>query len=163
MMEATTYYQSPLGLLRIAGTDQFITRVSFQDEPVSMEASAELPPLVINAVEQLIRYFNGSLQIFDFPLNQPGTEFQQNVWHLLSSIPFGRTQSYMQLAIRAGDPKTTRAVAAANGRNNVAIVIPCHRVIGSNRALTGYAGGIWRKKWLLDHEARIAYGVQSLF
>lgn len=119
--------------------------------------------MLINCVEQLIQYFQGALRQFDIPLNQPGTPFQQEVWSELMRIPFGKTISYLELARRTGDTKATRAVANANGKNNIAIIIPCHRVIGSNRELTGYAGGLWRKKWLLEHEAKIAYGVQTLF
>ncbi|MET0634921.1 MAG: methylated-DNA--[protein]-cysteine S-methyltransferase [Chitinophagaceae bacterium] len=159
----TTYYQSPLGKLRINGTTGCITGVNFEDGESAVEADNDLPPLLINCVDQFIQYFNGDRKRFELPLDQAGTSFQQAVWTELLAIPFGRTISYIQLAIRQGDPKATRAVAAANGRNNIAIIIPCHRVIGANRALTGYAGGIWRKKWLLDHEARISHGVLSLF
>ncbi|MBK8951865.1 MAG: methylated-DNA--[protein]-cysteine S-methyltransferase [Chitinophagaceae bacterium] len=119
--------------------------------------------LLINCVEQLIQYFNGELRHFDLPLNQPGTTFQQEVWNILTQIPFGKTISYLELARKTGDSKATRAVANANGKNHVAIIVPCHRVIGSNKELTGYAGGLWRKKWLLEHEAKIAHGVQTLF
>jgi methylated-DNA-[protein]-cysteine S-methyltransferase len=96
-------------------------------------------------------------------INQEGTSFQQEVWSLLMTIPYGRTISYLDLALKTGDRKATRAVASANGRNNVAIIVPCHRVIGSNRDLVGYGGGLWRKKWLLEHELKFAYGVQTLF
>jgi methylated-DNA-[protein]-cysteine S-methyltransferase len=119
--------------------------------------------MLINCIEQLIQYFNGERRQFDLPLHQPGTPFQQEVWNHLLTIPFGKTISYLDLAKMTGDSKATRAVANANGKNNIAIIIPCHRVIGSNRELTGYAGGLWRKKWLLEHEAKIAYGVQTLF
>lgn len=119
--------------------------------------------MLINCVEQLIQYFNGQRRVFELPLNQEGTAFQKDVWSILSQIPFGKTISYLDLARKTGDPKATRAVANANGRNNIAIIVPCHRVIGSNRELTGYAGGLWRKKWLLDHEMKIAHGVQTLF
>ncbi len=111
----------------------------------------------------MIQYFNGELRQFELPLHQPGTPFQQDVWNLLATIPYGKTISYMDLAKKTGDTKATRAVANANGKNNIAIIIPCHRVIGSNKELTGYAGGLWRKKWLLEHEAKIAHGVQTLF
>lgn len=161
----TTYYQSPVGFLRISGTPDFISEVSFRDkgpEPGEI-ISGELPPMLIQCLEQLIQYFNGQRRIFELPLAQNGTSFQQQTWNLLTAIPFGKTISYLQLAISTGDPKATRAVANANGRNNIAIIVPCHRVIGSNRELTGYAGGLWRKKWLLEHEMKIMYGVQTLF
>jgi methylated-DNA-[protein]-cysteine S-methyltransferase len=111
----------------------------------------------------LIQYFNGQRRTFDLPLHQPGTAFQQDVWNILTQIPFGKTISYLELARQTGDSKATRAVANANGKNNIAIIVPCHRVIGSNKELIGYAGGLWRKKWLLEHEAKVAYGVQTLF
>jgi methylated-DNA-[protein]-cysteine S-methyltransferase len=160
----STYYQSPVGLLKIAGTTEYISAVTFQDTAVAgTEPEQVLPEMLINCVEQLIQYFNGQRRMFELPLNQTGTPFQQQTWNLLTAIPFGKTISYLDLAIKTGDPKATRAVANANGRNNIAIIVPCHRVIGSNRELTGYAGGLWRKKWLLEHEQKIAYGVQTLF
>ena len=160
----TTYYHSPVGLIRISGTDSYISEVHFHDTTDKPAAKKKnLSPMLINCVEQLIQYFQGALRQFDIPLNQPGTPFQQEVWSELMRIPFGKTISYLELARRTGDTKATRAVANANGKNNIAIIIPCHRVIGSNRELTGYAGGLWRKQWLLEHEAKIAYGVQTLF
>jgi methylated-DNA-[protein]-cysteine S-methyltransferase len=160
----TTYYHSPVGLLKISGTDQFISEVSFHDTTQKSTANKrDLPPLLIQCIEQLIQYFHGERRIFELPLNQPGTSFQQEVWNYLMAIPYGKTISYIQLAIRTGDPKATRAVANANGKNNIAIIIPCHRVIGANKELIGYGGGLWRKKWLLEHEMKIAYGVQTLF
>lgn len=160
----TTYYQSPVGLLKISGTDEYISEITFQNEmPESIVENVIISPLLIECTEQLIQYFNGERRVFDFPMNQTGTDFQQKTWSLLLNIPFAKTISYMQLAIQTGDPKATRAVANANGRNNIAIVVPCHRVIGSDNTLTGYAGGLWRKKWLLDHEKKVAYGVQTLF
>ena len=161
MSDTTTYYHSPVGILKISGTEQYISEVTFKEKEET--ASEHLSPMLINCVEQLIQYFNGEIRQFDFPMNQSGTAFQQDVWNHLLSIPFGRTISYMDLAKMTGDTKATRAVANANGKNNIAIVVPCHRVIGSNRELTGYAGGLWRKKWLLEHEAKIAHGVQTLF
>src|SRR5690606_16785912 len=93
-------------------------------------------------------------QHFDLPLKQPGTEFQQKTWTLLCRIPFGKTISYHQLSQHYGDVKAIRALASANGKNNIAIIVPCHRVIGANGSLTGYAGGLWRKNWLLEHEMK---------
>lgn len=159
----SAYYHSPLGPIRISGTETCISEVSFRpaDEPIS--TAAEIPPLVINCMEQLIQYFAGQRRVFELPLAQEGTAFQQQVWNLLMGIPFGKTISYIQLAIQAGDPKSTRAVASANGRNNIAIIVPCHRVIGAKGELTGYAGGLPRKRWLLEHERKVAFGVQTLF
>ncbi len=160
----STYYHSPVGMLKIAGTDDFITEVSFHDTSQKPEGNKKhLPPMVINCIEQLIQYFNGQRRQFELPLNQPGTTFQQEVWSELLAIPFGKTISYLELARRIGDTKATRAVASANGKNDIAIIVPCHRVIGSNKELVGYGGGLWRKKWLLEHEMKVAYGVQTLF
>jgi methylated-DNA-[protein]-cysteine S-methyltransferase len=104
------------------------------------------------AVSQLKAYFDGQRTHFDFPMNPAGTEFQQKVWKGLCEIPFGKTMSYLELAKQLGDVKAIRAVASANGKNPLWIVVPCHRVIGTDGSLTGYAGGLWRKKWLLEHE-----------
>ncbi len=123
----------------------------------------DIPPWLINCIEQLIQYFNGERRIFELPINQTWYPFSAGNMESLMTIPFGKTISYMQLAIKTGDPKATRAVANANGKNNVAIIVPCHRVIGANRELVGYGGGLWRKKWLLEHEMKVAYGVQTLF
>lgn len=159
-----TYYHSPVGLLKISGTEDYISEVTFHDTSQKAEGRKKnLPPMMINCVEQLIQYFNGQRRQFELPLDQPGTDFQQGVWNELVQIPFGKTISYLELARRIGDTKATRAVANANGKNNIAIIVPCHRVIGSNKELVGYAGGLWRKKWLLEHEAKVAYGVQTLF
>ena len=96
-------------------------------------------------------------------MQQDGTIFQQRVWSELLAIPYGKTISYLTLAKRLGDPKAIRAAASTNGKNNIAIIVPCHRVIGSNNDLVGYAGGLWRKRWLLEMETKITYGVQTLF
>ena len=160
----TTYYHSPVGLLKISGTEDYISEVTFHDNSEKKEGHVKhLPPMVIQCIEQLIQYFNGQRRVFELPINQTGTPFQQTVWNELAVIPFGKTMSYIQLAIKTGDPKATRAVASANGKNNVAIIIPCHRVIGADKKLVGYGGGLWRKKWLLEHEMKIAHGVQTLF
>lgn len=161
---ATTYYHSPLGVLTISGTKDYIAQVAYpgRSEPLAAP-SDDIPPLLIQCVEQLIQYFNGVRRNFELPLSQPGTPFQQEVWNHLLTIPYGKTISYLDLARRTGDPKATRAVASANGKNDIAIIIPCHRVIGSNQQLVGYGGGLSRKKWLLEMEMRVAYGVQTLF
>jgi methylated-DNA-[protein]-cysteine S-methyltransferase len=161
----STYYQSPVGLLKISGAENFISEILFIDniEKPQGDNKKKLPTIIINCIEQLIQYFNGERRAFDFALNQTGTEFQKRVWNELQGIPFGKTISYLELSKRLGDPKAIRAAASANGKNNICIVVPCHRVIGSKNDLVGYAGGIWRKKWLLEHEAKIAYGVQTLF
>jgi methylated-DNA-[protein]-cysteine S-methyltransferase len=161
----STYYQSPLGLLKITGAENFISEILFIDniERPQGDHKKKLPPIFINCIEQLIEYFHGERRSFDFVLNQNGTAFQKKVWNELLGIPFGKTISYLELSRRLGDTKAIRAAASANGKNNVVIVVPCHRVIGSKNDLVGYGGGIWRKKWLLEHEAKIAHGVQTLF
>ena len=162
----TTYYHSPVGLLRLSGTDQYLSEVSFidnEEDAATGIANEVLPPMAIQATEQLIEYFQGLRRIFDLPVSQEGTEFQLKVWNELMNIPYGKTASYLDMARRLGDPKMIRAAASANGRNHIAIIVPCHRVIGSSGELVGYAGGLWRKKWLLGLENRIANGVQTLF
>ncbi len=120
-----------------------------------------IPDSLIHAVQELREYFDGIRNHFTFKLNPPGTEFQKKVWNALLEISYGHTISYHELAKKLGDVKAIRAVAAANGKNPLWIVVPCHRVIGSDGSLTGYAGGLWRKKWLLEHENPSAQ--QSLF
>lgn len=160
----TTFYHSPVGLLKISGTENYICEVSFYDKAQKPAGRKKtMPPMLILCVEQFIQYFHGARRIFELPIHQQGTKFQQDVWNELLTIPFGKTISYLELARKTGDPKAVRAVANANGKNNIAIIVPCHRVIGSTRELVGYAGGLWRKKWLLEHEAKVAYGVQTLF
>ncbi len=163
----SAFYRSPLGLLKISATDTYIREISFID---NLEGAGEeqdnkgpIPFILIQCIEQLIQYFQGQRHQFELPVHQEGTDFQQRVWNELSGIPFGKTISYLEQSRRLGDSNAIRAVAAANGRNNIAIVVPCHRVIGSKRDLVGYGGGLWRKKWLLEHETRILYGVQTLF
>ena len=167
MAEFITYYQSPIGLVKVSGTETYISEMIFEDDiqKASLEISDNLfiPGMIIQAMEQLIEYFNGERRIFDLPINQQGTEFQQKVWHELVNIPYGKTISYLELSRRLGNPKVIRAAASANGKNNICIIVPCHRVIGANNDLVGYAGGLWRKKWLLGLENKIANGVQTLF
>src|SRR5260370_42328375 len=126
----TTYYHSPVGLLKISGTDDYITEVLYHDKVQKIDSRRKnLSPMLIQCVEQLIQYFNGQRRSFELPIYQQGTPFQQEVWNELMVIPFAKTISYIELARRTGDTKATRAVAAANGKNNVCIIVPCHRVI----------------------------------
>jgi methylated-DNA-[protein]-cysteine S-methyltransferase len=148
-------------MLRIQCSDDHVQLVEFTSSEVPPEGSEHA--VVQQCQAQLNEYFSGERQTFDLPLQQTGTAFQQKVWELLLQIPFGKTVSYQTLSKQYGDAKAIRAVAAANGKNNLAIIVPCHRVIGSNQSLTGYAGGLWRKKWLLEHEAKQHSGVQVLF
>ena len=157
-----TSYQSPLGKLQITCSDTALYELTFLEDDQSEEVT-ETNNLTELACLQLDEYFTGTRTVFQIPIAQSGTPFQTKIWTLLQEIPYGKTRSYMDLSKRYGDVKAIRAVAAANGKNNVAIIVPCHRVIGSDRTLTGYAGGLWRKQWLLAHEAKYSNGVQELF
>lgn len=161
MTTYTAYYSSPLGLLKIQCSDAHLQAMLFMKEDEQVQNDKH--PVLEKSVQQLNEYFSGERKEFDLPLQQEGTDFQQKVWQLLLQIPYGKTISYNELSKRYGDLKAIRAVASANGKNNLAIIVPCHRVIGSNQSLTGYAGGLWRKKWLLEHEAKFHAGVQTLF
>ena len=154
----TTYIQTPLGIAEIIGDENGVSSISVIDEGT---ISTVIPFELQNAVKQLNEYFSGNRTSFDFKLNPKGTEFQQKVWKGLLQIPFGKTRTYLEQSKILGDVKAIRAVASANGKNPLWIVVPCHRVIGSDGSLTGYAGGLWRKKWLLEHENPTAQ--QSLF
>jgi len=153
------YIKTPLGIARITGDAFGITQISILDDDVPL--SGAIPHDLRGAIIQLQDYFGGRRNDFDFKINPAGTDFQKRVWEALLKIPFGTTTSYRALSIQLGDVKAIRAVAAANGKNPLWVVVPCHRVIGSNGSLTGYAGGLWRKKWLLDHECPPVQG--SLF
>lgn len=145
-------FKSPIGFIKIAADDNSICELDFIDHDFIILKS-ELP--VINeCIAQLNEYFAGKRKTFSLPLNPKGTEFQKRIWALLQEIPYGKTISYSDLALKAGDINLTRAVGPANGANKIAIVIPCHRVIGSDGKLTGYAGGLWRKERLLNLERK---------
>ncbi|MCF6139686.1 methylated-DNA--[protein]-cysteine S-methyltransferase [Flavobacterium sp. K77] len=145
----TVYIKTPLGIAAITGDVNGVSEITVLEEG---EISAQIPDFLQEAVQQLQEYFNSQRTNFTFKLNPKGTEFQQKVWNALLDIPFGKTRTYLEQSKFLGDPKAIRAVASANGKNPLWIVIPCHRVIGSDGSLTGYAGGLWRKKWLLEHE-----------
>ena len=149
---------SPVGRLLFVGDGNAITHLHMEDatEPPGVDKDwVEDAAAFRNATEQLAAYFAGELIEFDLPLNASGTPFQKSVWDALVKIPFGETASYVEIARNVGSPKASRAVGAANGRNPIAIVVPCHRVIGASGKLVGYAGGLDRKSTLLDHEARV--------
>lgn len=148
-----------LGFTEIVGDENGISKIHVFDEEQTV--SKKIPIVLQEAVNQIQDYFEGKRNSFDFKLNPKGTDFQQRVWQELLNIPFGKTTSYQELSIKLGDIKAIRAVANANGKNPLWIVVPCHRVIGSDGSLTGYAGGLWRKKWLLEHENPVKQ--QSLF
>jgi len=158
-MTNTTYYQeftSPIGRLLLVSDGAALTGLSMSDNdggPQPGPGWMRGGKLLESACEQLDAYFSGASYEFDIPLAADGTDFQKRVWRQLQRIPFGETISYGEQARRIGQPKASRAVGRANGQNPIAIVVPCHRVIGADGTLTGFGGGIDRKKWLLDHEA----------
>ena len=151
----TTTIGSPFGPICIAGTDQGLTRVDFQHGMRPVEPGPgwqEAPEVLADAVLQLQEYFDGNRQQFNVALAPPGTDFQHQVWQALQQIPFGSTTTYQDLAHQVGKPKGARAVGSANGRNPIAIIIPCHRIIGRDGRLRGYASGLPIKRQLLQHE-----------
>ena len=151
MMNFTAKYLTRKGWLKIDGNDQCITSIAFcTSEP---KVSENLPELYLNLIHQFDDYFTYRKWTFNVPLQPHGTDFQKKVWIELQKIPFGKTISYQELANRLGNPKVIRAAASANGKNPIAILIPCHRVIGKDGSLTGYAGGLERKKFLLELES----------
>ncbi len=168
MLSKTIYYNSPVGILRISSEEDDITELSFYQtdskiSEINESQNIPLPAILQQCVQQLDQYFSGKIANFNLGLAQNGTVFQKNVWNALCTIPYGKTISYIELSKRLGNSKAIRAVGTANGKNNIAIIVPCHRVIGSNGSLVGYAGDLWRKHWLLNHEAKYAHGVQMLF
>ncbi len=155
----TCIIKTPLGYTKIVGDIEGIASVTVLN---SEEKETDITPTALeDCARQLKEYFNGERQEFDLKLNPQGTEFQKKVWKQLEQIPYGKTCSYLDLSKILGDAKAIRAVANANGKNPLWIIVPCHRVIGSDGSLTGYAGGLHRKKWLLEHES--PYKQQSLF
>ncbi|MDR1416803.1 MAG: methylated-DNA--[protein]-cysteine S-methyltransferase [Prevotellaceae bacterium] len=154
-MTSFAYYNSPIGKIRITAGAHAITDISFVEDEKPLPAGEPLP-LLEQCVTQLREYFEAGRSKFDFPIAQAGTEFQQRVWRELSKIPYGRTICYEEQARRMGNVKAVRAVGTANGRNSLSIVVPCHRVVGKDGSLTGYAGGLWRKQWLLEHERKVS-------
>lgn len=145
--------KTPLGICQITGSPEGIASISILDD--SPPVSTVIPDFLQDCVLQLQEYFNNDRQTFQLKLAPEGTPFQKKVWKLLSEIPYGTTTSYLKQAKQLGDEKAIRAMASANGKNPLWIVVPCHRVIGSDGSLTGYAGGLWRKKWLLEHEGAL--------
>lgn len=158
----TIYHPTPIGVAWIREEDGFITSINVRD--YATDESDEATTLLQMAAIQLDEYFDGQRKVFDFPIKQAGSSFQQEVWQCLLKIGYGKTISYLQQSKMMNNPLAIRAIASANGKNDLAIVVPCHRVIGSDGSLTGYAGGLWRKKWLLEHEAKVlGVGQTKLF
>ena len=158
-MLEVAYINTPLGITKIEGDSAGIQHITTNHQVEKL--SEEIPESLQHCVTELQRYFEGNLKEFTFQMNPQGTEFQQKVWKALLDIPFGKTTSYADLSIKLGDLKAIRALANANGKNPLWIAVPCHRVIGSDGSLTGYAGGLWRKRWLLEHENPVKQ--QTLF
>lgn len=146
------YYDSPVGVLEICTTENELSSVLYVDE---RKESSERPEILQDVIKQLDEYFAGSRKNFDIKFKLKGTEFQKKVWTALTDIPYGETVSYKNIATKIGNEKAVRAVGSANGKNIINIIVPCHRVIGANKSLTGYGGGLHRKSWLLKHEGSI--------
>ncbi len=150
MKSYTSYYQSEIGLLEIQGSEEGIVSITFVESRETQDSDPH--PLIRDCVVQLGEYFQGSRQEFSVTLDFQGTDFQKQVWQYLVTIPYGQIAGYQDVAIAIGKPKGSQAVGNANGKNPIPIIVPCHRVLGSNGKLTGYAGSLWRKEWLLKHE-----------
>ena len=157
------YVDSPLGIITITTNETNLLSLNFNEVNEEHFRSAMLPAIMTNTLDQLARYFNKTLTAFNLPLNPTGTIFQKNVWQTLQTIQFGSVLSYQKLAEQIEDISKTRPVASAIAKNPILIIIPCHRVIGSNGKLTGYSGGIERKRHLLLHEELINYDKTMLF
>lgn len=157
---AKSVYFSPIGAIEIATTSKGICSIEFVDAE-NAESVNPYHPILATCIQQLQEYFEGDRTDFDVPLDVNGTNFQCKVWEELLKIPFGKTIAYQEIANKLNDSKAARAVGSACGRNKIWLLIPCHRVVASNGALTGYAGGINRKKWLLEYEKQQVYGKQA--
>ena len=158
MMLFTTTLKSPVGLLRLYATEGALTGIYLENHKGAPELTASERgdlPVLLAARRQLEEYFAGERVSFELPLEPEGTPFQQTVWKALREIPLGDTWSYAQLARHVGRAGAARAVGSANGKNPLSIVVPCHRVVGTDGKLTGYAGGVNAKRWLLEHEQRL--------
>ncbi|WP_416825926.1 methylated-DNA--[protein]-cysteine S-methyltransferase [Ectobacillus polymachus] len=143
-----TYYKSEIGWIEIKGSESAISSILFVDTPDKEETNS-----ILEACKQeLDEYFRGLRREFTIPLSSAGTEFQSTVWNALTTIPYGTVASYSDIATKIGNPKAVRAIGNANSKNPISIIVPCHRIIGKDKTLVGYAGGVWRKKWLLSHE-----------
>ena len=154
-------FNSPIGNIEIIASKHALQALHFIENRNA--PSQQLPKIIDDGIRQLEEYFEGKRKKFSVNTEQSGTDFQKLVWKKLEEIPYGKTTSYLEIAKRTGDEKNARAVGSANGKNKIPIIIPCHRIIGTNDSLIGYSGGLWRKQWLLDHEKKYAYGIQKLF
>ena len=147
------YLKSPIGQIKLTADDNAVNSILFVFNDTEMEEE-NINSVLTQCKTELSEYFAGKRKEFDVPIQQAGTEFQQRVWSELVKISYGKTVSYNHIAIALGDKKSVRVVGSSNGKNQISIIVPCHRVIGSDGSLTGYAGGLWRKKWLLNHEGK---------
>ncbi|WP_214742473.1 methylated-DNA--[protein]-cysteine S-methyltransferase [Exiguobacterium sp. s48] len=152
--------KTPIGVIEIVGTDEVIQSILFVERDEVYLPDQDVPGVLRQCRDELDAYFRGERMTFTFPTEQMGTTFQLEVWDALQTIPYAETASYRELAERVQRPTAVRAVGATNGRNQLSIVVPCHRVIGSSGKLIGYAGGLWRKEWLLHHEKQVAHSTQ---
>ena len=151
----TLDFQSPLGIIEIMGDEQGIFSILFAErKDVQFPKKSDTAATLITCQQQLEEYFQGKRFIFTIPFMLEGTPFQQSVWQALTTVSYGKTASYKDIATFIGNEKAVRAVGTTNSKNRLSIVVPCHRIIGTNGKLTGYAGGLWRKEWLLKHEQR---------
>jgi methylated-DNA-[protein]-cysteine S-methyltransferase len=148
------YYKSPIGVIEIVCKDKSITSLNFIDEEMDKSSKSNL--YVEKCSRQLDEYFEGKRKGFDIDFIIEGTDFQKKVCQAILTVPYGLTKTYMEISKIVGDVLAIRAIASAHGQNKLPIIIPCHRVIGSDGSLTGYAGGLWRKKWLLEHEQKFS-------
>ena len=155
----TAYYSSPIGLIEVTGNEEGIATVYFVEEKPNHDV--KIHPTLKECIYQLDEYFMGIRKEFGLKLNAQGSEFQKKVWNHLLDIPFGKTNSYLDISKKLGDTDASRAVGNANGSNPISIIVPCHRVIGSSGKLVGYSGGLWRKVWLLNLEKSITFGKQT--
>jgi methylated-DNA-[protein]-cysteine S-methyltransferase len=145
------YYNSPIGIVEIVSDENSIKELSFVENAMVNDLQTT-PQILLTAMKQVEEYFQGKRSVFDLKLKAEGTDFQQKVWQSLIEVPYGETACYGDIARAVGNSKACRAVGGANNKNKIAIIIPCHRIVGADGSLTGYAGGLWRKEWLLKHE-----------
>ncbi|MBD8038030.1 methylated-DNA--[protein]-cysteine S-methyltransferase [Solibacillus sp. A46] len=150
-------YASPIGVIEIVGTEQFISSVLFVEREIQFLQKIDTPALLLDCYKELDEYFSGQRLEFSVFYKLEGTAFQISVWEALKNIQYGQTASYKEIAQQIENVKAVRAVGMTNSRNRICIIVPCHRIIGANGKLTGYAGGLWRKEWLLNHELKHQY------
>lgn len=155
------YLESPVGFLQLQADNEFLLSLTFVEQAGTN--SEYLPEVMRQSIAQLNEYFSGARHVFNLKLKPHGTDFQKKVWALVCEVTFGQTASYLDIARKTGSEKNARAVGMANGKNPIPIIIPCHRIIGTNKKLTGYAGGVERKRYLLSHELQFAPHKHQLF